>query len=416
MSPAPASAIAAQIAARRSPTSRARGRRRDLQPDRGRLLAARVVVGDDDQIRVVRGDLAHLRALADVAVAAGAEHRDQPARDVRPQRGDGGGERVGRVRVVDVDRRALGGDRRALEPAADGLQPAKRVEHLGRLASGGEREPGGNERVGGLVGADQREQHLVPAAFVLDLKILPQVPGSAVDEANALARLADAEDGERAGPRRCNDPLAPGVVGPHHGRAALVHDLGEQPHLGGEVVLHVGMIIEVVARQVGEGAGHDRQPFVAVLRQAVARGFVGDVSDAFAREPGHVREEGHDVRRGQPGRDAFVGGGHPERADRGRAMAAHAPDLPGHLDGRGLAVGARDRDDRLGNRAEELRRELREGPARLRVGEVRGARDFGLRARDDGDAPAVIAAGMNSSPLTTAPWNAPKTVPGATLR
>ena len=35
----------------------------------------------------------------------------------------------------------------------------------------------------------------------------------------------------------------------------------------------------------------------------------------------------------------------------GRALAAHAPDLARHLDGRSLAVGAGDRDDGFGHRA-----------------------------------------------------------------
>ena len=42
------------------------------------VLAARVVVGDDDAIGELRGDRAHQRALARVAIAAAAEHADQP--------------------------------------------------------------------------------------------------------------------------------------------------------------------------------------------------------------------------------------------------------------------------------------------------------------------------------------------------
>src|SRR5690606_32528899 len=77
--------------------------------------------------------------------------------------------------------------------------------------------------------------------------------------------------------------------------------------------------------------------------------------------------------------------GHAERADRGGAMTAHPPDLPGHLDGRGLAVGAGDRDHGGRNRTEELRREAREGPAWLRVDEVSRALDPGLGPGDDGN-------------------------------
>ena len=54
--------------------------------DRGRILRARVVVGDDQHVGAARGHLAHHRPLAAVAVAAAAEHDDQPAGGERPQR------------------------------------------------------------------------------------------------------------------------------------------------------------------------------------------------------------------------------------------------------------------------------------------------------------------------------------------
>ena len=125
MSPAPASAIAARIASRR-PADLARAGRagQDVAPDRGRILAARIVVGDDDQVGEPRRDRAHLGALADVAVAAGAEHDDQPAPGMRPQRLDRRFDRVGRVRIIDIDRRAGAGDHRPLEPAAHRLDAA----------------------------------------------------------------------------------------------------------------------------------------------------------------------------------------------------------------------------------------------------------------------------------------------------
>ena len=49
------------------------------------ILAARVVAGDDDAVGERRGDRAHLRALAGVAVAAAAEHADELAARERPR-------------------------------------------------------------------------------------------------------------------------------------------------------------------------------------------------------------------------------------------------------------------------------------------------------------------------------------------
>ena len=86
---------------------RARRRLEDRGADRGGILAARIVVGDDDAVGELRGDLAHHRPLAGIAVAAAAEHHDEPAGDIGPQRFERLGERVGLVRVVDEDRRAV---------------------------------------------------------------------------------------------------------------------------------------------------------------------------------------------------------------------------------------------------------------------------------------------------------------------
>ena len=98
-------------------------------------------------------------------------------------------------------------------------------------------------------------------------------------------------------------------------------------------------------------------------------------------------------------------------------MPRHPPELAGQLDGRGLAVGAGDRDDRLGKGREEFGGEPGEGAPRLVGGDVDRALDLGLRAATTtATAPATTASGMKSSPLNRAPRNAPNTVPGATLR
>ena len=55
------------------------GARHDRRADRGRILVARVVVGDDDQVGEFGRDPTHRLALALVAVAARAEHHGEPA-------------------------------------------------------------------------------------------------------------------------------------------------------------------------------------------------------------------------------------------------------------------------------------------------------------------------------------------------
>src|SRR3954454_4811564 len=54
--------------------------------DRAGVFAPRIVIGDDDAVGVLGGYSAHQCTLALVTVAAGAEHNDELAFDIRPQR------------------------------------------------------------------------------------------------------------------------------------------------------------------------------------------------------------------------------------------------------------------------------------------------------------------------------------------
>ncbi len=82
VSPGSARARASAIAARRSGSTStplaALGPGEDFGDDRLRVLGARVVGGDDRQVGALGPGPAHLRPLVAVAVAAGAEDRDQP--------------------------------------------------------------------------------------------------------------------------------------------------------------------------------------------------------------------------------------------------------------------------------------------------------------------------------------------------
>ena len=66
-------------------------------------------------------------------------------------------------------------------------------------------------------------------------------------------------------------------------------------------------------------------------------------------------------------------------------MAGHPPQLAGQLDGRGLAVGAGDRDDGLREGPEEFGGEPGELAARLGGGDMGGALDPRFGPGDDRD-------------------------------
>ena len=59
------------------------------------------------------------------------------------------------------------------------------------------------------------------------------------------------------------------MIGRDHRRAAGRHEIAEQPQLGGEVVRDVGMIIHVIARQIGKAAGGDAHAVEPVLVEPV---------------------------------------------------------------------------------------------------------------------------------------------------
>src|SRR5690349_5283036 len=106
----------------------ARRRREDRAANLLGLLAARIVVRDIDEVGELARDLAHLRALAAVAVAAGAEHDREPSFDMRPQRGEDRGERIRGVSVIDKDGRAGRGLAHSLHAAGHPGRPRKAAE------------------------------------------------------------------------------------------------------------------------------------------------------------------------------------------------------------------------------------------------------------------------------------------------
>src|SRR5262245_8039897 len=64
---------------------RSRRGRQNLTPDIGGAFGARIVVGDNGAIGFSHRDLSHLGTLALVAVAAAAEHDDEPLLDIGAQ-------------------------------------------------------------------------------------------------------------------------------------------------------------------------------------------------------------------------------------------------------------------------------------------------------------------------------------------
>ena len=124
-----------------------------------------------------------------------------------------------------------------------------------------------------------------------------------------------------------------GRIGVEHRRRAGPQQDAEQAQLGGAVILHRTVIVEMVARQVGEGAGGEGNPVETVLAETVARRFENQMVDAGPGEIGEVAVQRDRIGRGQRALHVMIRGVDAEGAEAGGPVAEVRPDLarePGH--------------------------------------------------------------------------------------
>ena len=160
-------------------------------------------------IGVLAGDRAHQRTLAGVAVAARAEHDDELALRIRPQRLQRLRQRIGLVRVIDEDRRAVAlAD--PFQPALGAFEMFEACEHRLRLAAGRDRETCRHQRILDLEAADQRQPHRDLLAAMFERELLRKAVDAGFDQANALAcSVAAARRPSTAASRACAPRRSP---------------------------------------------------------------------------------------------------------------------------------------------------------------------------------------------------------------
>src|SRR3954470_24980226 len=238
----------------------------DRGDDRRGVLVARVVRRDDRDVGPLARDRAHERALGAVTVAAGAEDHDEAVLRQRTGGAQDVVEGVGGVGVVDEDRERLA--------LVDGLEAA------GDL--GGVREGVGDRGVGDPQGADGGDG----AQDVEDVEAAGQrrAEGGAVQGERGAGRVALRRGGSELGVGRveadrdgvlqlAREPAAVGVVDVDHGGLRAGR---EQAALGGEVVLHRRVEVEVVLREVREDRDVPVDRVGAVELERVARDLHDD--------------------------------------------------------------------------------------------------------------------------------------------
>ena len=165
------------------------------------------------------------------------------------------------------------------------------------------------------------------------------------DETDAGAVAAHSEDRQPSPLGGGNHSVGAVVVGVDDRHGTRQREFQEQPQLGGEVGLEARMIVEVIARNIGEGSGGDVQAVEPILIEPVRGRFDCEVGDAFAGELIERAVQRNRIGRrqrtvGLPGRRNNA-----DRADARGAIPERAPDLPRECRDRGFPAGAGDGRD-----------------------------------------------------------------------
>ena len=282
------------------------------------------------------------------------------------------------------------------------VEALERGQHAGCVLPGGNGKPGREQRVAGLIGADQRQADVILLARVRDAQALREPVARHRGEPQRFAPRADGEHGAARAPGG-GDHLR-GVLGIRvdDGNAARGQQLREQPQLGREIGLHGRVIVEVIAAEVGEGCSLQPHAVEPVLVEAVRGRLEGQVRDALARQLGQSLVQADGVRRGQPAVDAAVGLDEADGAERGGRVAEGRKHLARELRHRRLAAGAGDGDHRCRLGRIEARRHQRQRPAGLRSPEhhhTRGYRDVGSHLGEDGGSALGDGFGHEAGPI-----------------
>ncbi len=322
-------------------------RRGDLGDDRGGILAARVVARHQDRIGVARGHRSHQRPLAAVALAPAAEYdREVPAARLRDvlQRDQRLFQRVGRVGVVD-DRDRLARPAQPLHAARDRLQARERCSRAIEGHAGHEHRRQHGQKIGYVETAEQRafDSRLAPRAL--------QAEGNSFRGHVDLVCLGIAlESGSGLQARRLEKAL-----------------------FRARVTLHVAVIVEVVARQIGEQRRSEGDAVRAALIQADRGDFHRNALRPLGKESRERTVEQDGVGRGIDAGIELTRKARSERSDHRGLRAAGAARLGDPVAAGSLAVGAGDADrpQPLGGTPVDFVREMAGESAQLIDSEVR---------------------------------------------
>ena len=309
----------------------------DVLDDRERLLAAWVVGGHDHEVGQVRRDLAHQRALAAIAVATRTEDDEQPPGGEVAGRAQDVVERVRCVRVVDKHGERL--------PLVDGLEPSGHTRERGeprcdRLVVDVEQLRGGDgaENVLDVEAPAQGRAQVDPSR--------PEARAGGIEPkafGTDLGVVGEPEGDERRPPglrELLGEPAPQLVADVHSGRGR--RRTREEAALGGVVVLHRPVEVEMVLGQVREHERVEADAVESAQRRRMRRGFERDAAVAGVE---HLAERALEVDRlGRRADDRahLAADAALHRAEQAGTLPILVEDRPEQVRGRRLSVRARD--------------------------------------------------------------------------
>ena len=287
----------------------------DFGPDYSSVFRARVIVGDVSHVGDTRGDFAHQAALAAITVAATAEYHCQLAGGVGAERVQHSLERIGGVGVVDIYRRAVGGDASALQSARHAFEMFEGRNSGDRIGAAGQSEAQGAQGVADLEDTGERQADAEVLFHYDEVENLAVAVDGCTQQLQRGAGLAVAQYAMTAQAAGDFEGGEFGAVGIQNGDTAFLHDVREQAQLGREVGGHGAVIVQMVARHVGEASDGDFYAIDAELVQAVAGGFHGEMCDALVCHLGQQAVQLGGIRCCQAAVDFYAGTKGAERAE-----------------------------------------------------------------------------------------------------
>src|SRR6185437_1402061 len=142
------------------------------------------------------------------------------------------------------------------------------------------------------------------------------------------------------------------IVRIHHGDSSSRSELRDQPGLRGEVLVHRTVVIKMIAGEVREHGGRERQPVDAMLIETVRRHLHGDRAHAPIGKQAQHALQLYRPRRGESRaarhRLAIAPREHAQRPDGRAAPLDIVEQMTQDADGRRLAIGAGDSDQSKG--------------------------------------------------------------------